>query len=29
MKYVDNSVELLFQLENMFNHLQNKEKACF
>jgi site-specific DNA recombinase len=29
MKYVDNSVELLCQLGNVFNHLQNKEKGSF
>ncbi|MFH6965825.1 recombinase family protein [Flavobacterium sp. FlaQc-28] len=29
MKYVDNSVELLCQLGNVFNHLENKEKGSF
>ncbi|KAF2336313.1 recombinase family protein [Flavobacterium daemonense] len=29
MKYVDNSVDLLCQLGNVFNHLQNKEKGSF
>lgn len=29
IKYVNNSVNLLSQLGNTFNHLQNKEKSSF